>query len=1109
MPPFLVGGLRNGVHDLDFSGRPVRVLARHRMAADEEGGGCVTVLGLWTDLGDPACALTLGFARATGQEGRLGLVWARLTAGPSCPGFGYGDLGVYELESGDVTVAGPMVVPEGAAARSRLSCVRYEIGGHARLRAGDRVLDVELDGWSLEGSLVSHGDADVPCPPDATWDEEGDGAHEPICQPGSFRCRDIAVQRVCTADGTAWEDVICPAGQICHQRRQCNEPVCTPGTAECVDRLTLRRCDPHGTGWEEESCPPRSLCVGPADSEALQTVACRRIRCNPGEQRCAPDGSGEVELCEGGGTLWRAVSCGANRVCVDAECRAVVCAPGTSRCQDGVLDTVLVCNETGTEQTTERCDEGSVCDSGACRECLCEPGSIVCLGMAARRICREDCLGWRTEACEEMSVCGPIGECIWQVCEPGSEGCPDDRTARICYDDGTLWHDLQCAEGQVCHRARCRPRACSEGDVRCLNLVVEEHCNAQETGWIPQVCLAGQRCEQGGCSPQVCVPGEARCDNVSTRSVCSPGGTHWAPAACAQGSLCEEGECRPVVCVPGQQRCLDPVTVGRCNDNGTAFEHHDACDDQAVLESCRAGRCESACELLAALNTTDGCEFVVPDLVPFLPDGGSLQVAVANGSPVPARVRVEVQGEVGALSEPEVPALSGQVIELAGGTIEGSGLRSGAYRLSSNVPISAYLLHGPDDQGAPADMAASRLPPAPVGTGVGDRLPAGWGQEYLVATWPPHGDAHGTLTVVGPGSDIQVTVIPSVAVEAGGGVAATEARARLEADLTPGQVLTLRTAAAGADLTGTEVYAEGGEVMVWAGTAASRAPAGAEAVCCDDPVAHHVPPLSTWGTVHVALRTGPRWAAGDGFDVWRVVAGADGGDLATEPHLDGLGALQLGAALDFTAAEPFVATTSVPALLLRVSTGRDEHGNGEGDPSVTVIAPVRQTACQTAFQVPAHDGVTHWLDVARAGGSVSVDGVPLARDRWESIGESGLEWARLEVDSGFHLVDASSGANATLHAFSADSAWGVPLAFEANEVNDAELRGPGEGEGEGEGGPQACEDHCDCPEQGWVCMATECVSAEDAGWTAWCCSKLPCPPGDFCWDEDGNGDSCP
>jgi len=40
-------------------------------------------------------------------------------------------------------------------------------------------------------------------------------------------------------------------------------------------------------------------------------------------------------------------------------------------------------------------------------------------------------------------------------------------------------------------------------------------------------------------------------------------------------------------------------------------------------------------------------------------------------------------------------------------------------------------------------------------------------------------------------------------------------------------------------------------------------------------------------------------------------------------------------------------------------------------------------------------------------------------------------------------------------------------------------------------------------------MDNECLSPDDAGWTRLCCSKLPCPSGDFCEDDNGNGGNCP
>jgi len=890
------------------------------------------------------------------------------------------------------------------------------------------------------------------CPPEQTCKEGA--CWERVCQRGSFTCLNDTVQRLCSADGTMWEDVPCPAGQVCIEG-QCQERICPPGKAECVDRLKVRRCNPQGTAWEEEACPSQSLCAGPEDCEGFEGIGCRRIICNPGDQRCSPDDETAVDLCEGGGTCWRAMSCGADRVCVGNGCKDLVCVPDEVRCLEGTPDTVVLCDDTGTRDERVQCDEGLVCVDGTCQPCLCQPAFSRCVGPDIVETCRLDCIGWDASLCEDGQVCavlgvGSMGTCHDVVCAPNSRVCDGQRTVAVCNDTGTAVSSVQCDVNLVCHRARCRPRACDRNQVRCVSLNVQERCNGDQTGWNLDLCDAGHSCERGGCSPRLrCVAGEARCENVTTREVCSPGRTFWARATCAQGSLCEEGECRPLVCDPGERRCLDPLTVGRCNAHGTAFVRDDDCDDHAAMQTCRAGRCESACEQRAALNSTDGCEFVVPDLVPFLPDGGSLRVAVANGSPAPAQIRVEIQGQMGTVATYEVQSVSGQVIELAGGTIEGSGVAPGAYRLISTVPIFATLLFGVDVDGAPAPAAATRLPQAPMETPDGSRHRGAFGQDFLVATWPPTAEAHGTVTVVGPGREVGLEVIPSVPLAAGGDLVAGEPGVPMEVVLAAGEVLHLWTAEPGADPTGTRVQADD-DVMVYAGTASAAAPHGDGAPCCDDPIAHHVPPLPTWGALHAALPTAGREEDADGQDLWRVVAGEDDVVVSTEPDLGVDVELMAGQALELVpAAEPFLVMTSGAALLLRMSTGRDELGQGDGTPALAVMAPTDQTAGRIAFLVPDLPG-THWLDLVREIGAVTVDAVPIGRHRWDAIGRSDYEWLRMEVDPGYHLVEAARGASATLVSLGEETAWAVPLAYEANVVVWPEPE-PAEGEGEGEG----------------------------------------------------------
>jgi hypothetical protein len=879
------------------------------------------------------------------------------------------------------------------------------------------------------------------CPPDACC--TGGACVTQECDPGEFKCLNDTVRRVCRVDCGGWEDIPCGAGELCKDGI-CEARVCSPGETSCKDIRTLERCNPNGTAWGEEECPARALCNSVGTCGASE-AACRRLQCAPRSIRCAAEElPTEAEKCNSFGTCWEPLDCpddeDVERICVEDECKPVICEPHSVTCAADDQETVAVCDSTGTIQELSRCPGEQVCIEGQCQPCLCRPGFSRCAGPNRVQVCNEDCSTWGSANCDDGDVCDDSGQCRRTLCQPPeSLTCADEDTVQHCNSTGTEVDLFDCPEDLRCELGRCRPHVCEAEEERCLNLGAKEICNDTGTGWSFEACQPNHRCESnalddaGTCRRRICQPGRTRCRiQGNVRETCSPGGTYWAPANCGQGFLCDGADCAPLICVPGERRCIGPITSGVCNDLGTRFDEDDRCDGQAVLESCRAGRCESACETAASLGSTEGCTFVIPDLPAAGVGDGPVLVAVANSSPVDARLIITAAEGV-EVHRQDLRREESALIALDSAELDGSGVQPGAYTMTTTVPVFAWMLHGENSDGEAENMAGSFLPPAPLpDVGRPDR-PGGWGRDYVVATWPASAQWHSLLAIVTGLRGSTVTVVPSVALAAGGDISATAANQPLQVHIAPYSVLYLQAEEAGTDLTGTRIQGTR-DFMVYGAALASRAPFGDPGVCCDDAIAHHVPPLHAWGTHYVGARSQPR-GDGEAPDAWRIVAGADGVAVTTDPDVGDADDLGIGEALDVESEGDLIVRATGQVLLLRVHTGSSDRGNGQGDPAVAVIAPPEQSGRRVTFHVPDHAETPHaFVDIIRQFGRVEIDGAQIDQG-WQPIGPD-FERVRRSVDPGFHKIESfrGRGLNATLYSWGDTTAWAVPLIFESRDI---------------------------------------------------------------------------
>jgi hypothetical protein len=186
---------------------------------------------------------------------------------------------------------------------------------------------------------------------------------------------------------------------------------------------------------------------------------------------------------------------------------------------------------------------------------------------------------------------------------------------------------------------------------------------------------------------------------------CNADGSVASTRSCvAEGLVCAP-EIGCSVCVPGRGSC-DGNTTQICNADGTAYTPGESCDASGLTCDPSTGTCADLCAAAAASSSYIGCEYWPTPVMNPVAEEFEFAVVVANPQVVPALVTVEragamlssvtvVPGGIEAIRLPWVDALKNPFMPRPGGepdevVVMSALVRDGAYRLSSNVPVTAY-----------------------------------------------------------------------------------------------------------------------------------------------------------------------------------------------------------------------------------------------------------------------------------------------------------------------------------------------------------------------------------------------------------------------------------
>lgn len=400
-----------------------------------------------------------------------------------------------------------------------------------------------------------------------------------------------------------------------------------------------------------------------------------------------------------------------------------------------------------------------------------------------------------------------------------------------------------------------------------------------------------------------------------------------------------------------------------------------------------------------------GTEFWAADLDqfymgPFQPNPRDAQFAVTVSNPGDEPAEITIASELQTITTASVGPGEVKAFPLPMANLDGTGIQRAAYRIRSSIPVTAHQFNPLNNVLVYSNDASLLLPATALGT------------EYRVLTWPQYGpiESRGYVSILataeGP-TNVEVTVASSTL--AGGDLPALIAGQTITRTLYPFDVLTIQTADAGNDLSGTRVLADR-PVSVFGGTEMSYVPLG---VCCGDHLEEQMPPLVSWGREFFAGRSKPRVSEPD---FWRVLAAEDGTTVTTDPPQPGTPAiLSAGQVLDFSGSTDFRLTASAPVLLGQFLAGED-IGAGTGDPAFTLVPPREQLRYEQMFLTPQFYDFDFIVVVAPAGTFLELDGQVL-NPVWVAIPGG---WAKTSIDvaDGPHRLRATQPTAVTVMGYS-------------------------------------------------------------------------------------------
>ena len=597
--------------------------------------------------------------------------------------------------------------------------------------------------------------------------------------------------------------------------------------------------------------------------------------------------------------------------------------------------------------------------------------------------------------------------------------------------------------------------------------------------------LAAPACGTGPCRGAGC---PASSDAVSDTDT----DTDTVSGTVSDTDTASDTESPALPCAPGALACQGEETVLRCNAEGTAWEFSEDCDGRNTARVCYEGLCTRLCELAFKFPAYMGCEYWAVDLDNAFvscsdwPSGicdaqnAPFAVVVSNPHPRwPAEIAIHRWDEASGAEVPVTEDRYGdplptsdlepgelRVYFLAGGDLNGTMRGRKAFRVSSDLPVTAYQFNPLDNVQVFSNDASLLLPSSGLG-----------GYYYVLSREQTYENLRSYVAIVATTAG---TTNVSVRVAAGTQPNTTQDLPHLEAgdtydvQLARYEVLNLETDALGADMTGTRVFADR-PIVVFGGSEASDVPNddgcianpdwepgsnAPERVCkwdgrtaCEDVgdcsmyITHYADhleeqlfPVKTWGKRYVATRSARR---GNEADTWRVIAASDDTRITTVPPQDTTPVLQEGEWVEFESDLDFELHATRPVMLGQYLQGHEAPGPGEqegdaliGDPALILATPVEQFRSEYVFLAPDKYELDYLNVLAPASAEVTLDDEVLLEIDFDVVGTGDYKVARVPIEDGVHRVTASEPIGLVVYGYDHRVSYGYAAGLNLTDLND-------------------------------------------------------------------------
>lgn len=424
------------------------------------------------------------------------------------------------------------------------------------------------------------------------------------------------------------------------------------------------------------------------------------------------------------------------------------------------------------------------------------------------------------------------------------------------------------------------------------------------------------------------------------------------------------------------------------------------------------GPIPNSCVRAEAGQSSVGCLFYTVDLdskadeVPFAVVVSNVQEHAAAQVKIERKLDSAWQLVSGPIA---VPPLSLHEFSLADFHHEGTGERTGgAYRVLADVPIVAYQFN-------PIDGAKSLLSDASMLYPV-----SSWDYVNHVVNWgAPSGGSKPFVTIAAAHDGTVLTFTPSVAIDSGPGVSASDPGHPIAIELDAGDTVSINPANPDVSLTGSTIRSDPlHPVAVFSGHTCANIPGN---VCCCDHLEEQLSGVRQWGRDFVAAHMPVRNPNKPEATLWQIYASEHKTTITLDydPGLTGLPGpmleLDMGEVVELFVSAPvgteadFRVRANRPIALVGYMIGSHNLPGSlqqqGGDPAMIQVAPVEQFLPRYVILVPGtwlHDAL---VLTRRAGTQIAVDGVAVKDAEFEPLADGEWEVARVSVPDGVHTLD--------------------------------------------------------------------------------------------------------